>query len=249
MANAPPLVAYHDGDPFPTASTIKVLIMVTAFRAIDDGTLRRDAPIVISKADLVGGSERFGNARSGARYPLMTLIRAMIRQSDNTAANALISHFGFAAINATCGPAGMTATHLRRRFLDWAAMVRHNENVSTARDMGTLLYGIERGAREGIDTIAKAASCNEMIEIMLGQEDRDKIPAGLPRGTQVADKTGELTGVRSDVAIVEPYGDTPYILVVMTKELYDYAAAVAAIRRIAHDVNRAVDSRYSLSRR
>ena len=73
------------------------------------------------------------------------------------------------------------------------------------------------------------------------------IPAGLPPGTQVANKTGEITGVRSDVAIVEPFGDTPYILVVMTKELRDYAAGIAAIRRVAHDVNRAImlNSRYS----
>lgn len=247
MANDPPVVAYHDGEPFPTASTIKVLIMATAFRAIDDGTIRRTTPIAISKSDLVGGSEKFGYARPGSRYPLMTVIRAMIRQSDNTAANALISYFGFAAINATAEPASMTATHLRRHFLDWAAIVRHNENTSTARDMGTLLYEIERGAREGIDTIAKATSCREMIDIMLGQEDRDKIPAGLPARTQVANKTGELTGVRSDVAIVEPYGDTPYVLVVMTKEMYDYAAAIAAIRRVAHDVNRVINSAYALS--
>jgi beta-lactamase class A len=247
MANDPPVVEYHDGEPYPTASTIKVLIMATAFRAIDDGTIRRNTPIAISKADLVGGSERFGYAVPGTKYPLMTLIKAMIRQSDNTASNALISHFGFAAINATCEPAGMTATHLRRHFLDWAAIVRHNENTSTARDMGNLLYEIERGAREGIDTIAKAASCREMVGIMLGQEDREKIPAGLPPGTRVANKTGELTGVRSDVAIVEPYGDTPYILVVMTKEMYDYAAAIAAIRRVARDVNRVMNSTYALS--
>lgn len=247
MANDPPIVVYHGGEPYPTASTIKVLIMATAFRAIDDGAIQRTTPIAISKADLVGGSERFGYARPGSKYPLMTLIHAMIRQSDNTASNALISHFGFTAINSTCEPAGMTATHLRRHFLDWAAIVRHNENTSTARDMGTLLYEIERGAREGIDTIAKAASCREMVNIMLGQEDRDKIPAGLPAGTRVANKTGELTGVRSDVAIVEPYGDTPYVLVVMTKELYDYAAAIAAIRRVAHDVNRAINSSYALS--
>ena len=247
MADEPPVVAYHDGEPFPTASTIKVLIMATAFRALDEGTIARKTPVAIGARDMVGGSERFGSVRPGTKYPLMSLIDAMIRQSDNTAANALISHFGFAAINATSGPAGMTATKLRRHFLDWSAIVKHNENISTARDMGALLYEIERGSREGLDTIATASSCREMIAIMLGQEDRDKIPAGLPAGTQVANKTGELTGVRSDVAIVEPFGDTPYVLVVMTKELRDYAAGIAAIRRVAHDVNRTINSAYALS--
>ena len=247
MGDGPPIVAYHDGEPYPTASTIKVLIMATAFRAIDSGTILRTTPVRINAWDLVGGSERFESARPGSKFPLLTLIDAMIRQSDNTAANSLISHFGFPAINATAVAAGMTATRLRRHFLDWAAIVKHNENISTARDMGALLYEIERGSREGIDAIAKSSSCRKMIEIMLGQEDRDKIPAGLPPGTQVANKTGELTGVRSDVAIVEPFGDTPYVLVVMTKELRDYSAGIAAIRRIAHDVNRTITTSAAFS--
>ena len=242
MGNDPPVAAYHDGDPYPTASTIKVLIMATAFRAIDAEKITPSTPIPIHSYDMVGGSDVFEHPEPGTKFPLMTLINAMIRQSDNTASNALISHFGFAGINATCVPAGMTSTHLRRHFLDWAAIVAHNENISTARDMGALLYQIERGSREGLTTIASPESCRKMIEIMLGQEDRDKIPAGLPRGTKVANKTGEITGVRSDVAIVEPFGDTPYILVVMTKELKDYGAGVAAIRRVARDVNRTIIS-------
>ncbi|MGH7660835.1 MAG: serine hydrolase [Vulcanimicrobiaceae bacterium] len=247
MANEPPVVEYHAGEPYPTASTIKVLIMATAYRAIDDGTIAKNTLIPISASDLVGGSERFGYTRPGSKYPLMTVMDAMIQVSDNTASNALISHFGFETINATAGVAGMTATHLRRHFLDWAAIVRHNENVSTPRDLGTLLYEIERGAREGLDTIAKAESCREMIRIMLKDEDRDKIPAGLPQGTPVANKDGEITGVRSDAAIVDPFGDTPYVLVVMTKELRDYAAGISAIRRVAHDVNHLINSTYALS--
>ena len=220
MADGPPIVAYHDGDPFPTASTIKVLIMATAFRAIDAGTLRLQSAIQ-------GTS-------------LNTLLKLMIKHSDNDASNALIDHFGFPAINATAVAAGMTATRLRRHFLDWAAIVAHNENVSTARDMAALLFQIERGSREGLDTIAKAESCRAMISTMLGQEDREKIPRGLPAGTQIANKTGEITGVRSDVAIVQPFGDVPYVLAVLTKELRDYDAGVAAIQRVARDVNRAV---------
>ncbi len=247
MGNEPPIVSYHDGDPYPTASTIKVLIMATAFRWMDAGKIAPSSPVPISAGDMVGGSETYGYAIPGTTYPLMSLINAMIKQSDNTASNALISYFGFGAINATAVPAGMTSTRLRRHFLDWSAIVAHNENISTARDMAALLYEIERGSREGLDTIAKADSCRTMIQIMLGQEDRDKIPAGLPHGTQVANKTGEITGVRSDVAIVEPFGETPYILVVMTKELRDYSAGISAIRRVAHDVNRTISARYGLT--
>jgi beta-lactamase class A len=75
-----------------------------------------------------------------------------------------------------------------------------------------------------------------MIAIMLGQEDREKIPGALPSGVAVANKTGEITGTRNDVAIVQPYGDAPFILAIMTKGITDYDAALAAI----HDITRAV---------
>ncbi|MBV8353988.1 MAG: serine hydrolase, partial [Candidatus Eremiobacteraeota bacterium] len=240
MSDGPPILAYHDGNPFPTASVIKVVIMTTVFRFLDSKALEAQTPVLIHRADIVGGSDTFENATPGRKYPLMSLVQAMIRQSDNTASNALISFLGFDAINRTARHAGMTATALRRHFLDWTAIVRHNENVSTPRDMAQLLYEIERGSRESLTTVASPQSCRRMIEIMLGQEDRDKIPRGLPPHTQVANKTGEITGVRNDVAIVEPFGDTPYVIAVLTKELRDYDAGLAAIARVAHDVNRAV---------
>ena len=70
--------------------------------------------------------------------------------------------------------------------------------------MVRLLYVIESGAHEGVPTIASAAHCRTMVTIMLGQTDRAKIPAALPAGMPIANKTGELTGTRDDVAVVEP---------------------------------------------
>ena len=103
--------------------------------------------------------------------------------------------------------------------------------------MGSLLYQIERGALEGVPTVASPASCRKMIDIMLHQEDRDKIVRGLPRGVPVANKTGEIDGVRNDVAIVDPYGEAPYVLAVLTKDLNDFSNGVIAIRRIAKAVD------------
>jgi beta-lactamase class A len=106
--------------------------------------------------------------------------------------------------------------------------------------MGWLLYSIERGAREGIPTVAQPRSCRRMVDILLQQEDREKIAAGLPPGVPLANKTGEITGVRSDVGIVDPYGPSPYVLAVLTKDLTDYDLGVEAIRRIARAVNEAL---------
>ena len=71
---------------------------------------------------------------------------------------------------------------------------------------------------------------------MLRQTDRDAIPAALPPHVAVANKTGEIDGTRNDIAIVEPFGESPLILAVMTKDAYDYSASYAAIHAVTHAV-------------
>jgi beta-lactamase class A len=216
MAPGAPLVAYNANVSFPSASTIKVLIMLTAFR------LAESDPSVMSTV-IASGGER----------SVHELILPMIQVSDNTAANILITHFGFDAINATARHVGMHHTALRRHFLDTPAILRHHDNRTTPHDMAQLLFEIERGTREGIRTVASPASCRAMIQIMLGQTDRDKIPAGVPHGVAVANKTGELTGTRADVAIVDPFGMSPYVLAVYTKDLNDWSGGAYGIANIS----------------
>lgn len=229
-----PLAAYRAEEIFPTASIIKVLIMATAY-AVDEespGTLAHT--IVFDRsADLIGGSDYMSEQADGAKFTVRQLIRRMIQVSDNTAANTLIGYFGTDAINAVGVRAGLSATHLGRKFLDVGAVVHHHDNVTTPVDMARLLYVIERGAHEGIPTIASSAHCRTMVKIMLGQTDRDGIPAALPRGTAVANKTGEITGTRNDIAIVNPFGEAPLILAILTKDVTDYDAAYAAIHAVA----------------
>lgn len=236
LAGGPPLVAYNASERFPTASIIKVLIMTTAY-ALDEahpGVL--DDEIVFHRDDLIGGSDFLAGARNGQEFTVRQLIVPMITVSDNTAANLLIGHFGVATINEIGARAGMTRTHLARRFLDYTAIAHHNDNLSTPADMGRLLYLIEHGAREGIPTIVSSRHCVTMLDIMLRQTDRDAIPAALPPHVAVANKTGEIEGTRNDIAVVAPFGDSPFILAVMTKDAYDYGASYAAI----HAVTRAV---------
>ncbi|MDQ2663345.1 MAG: class A beta-lactamase-related serine hydrolase [Candidatus Eremiobacteraeota bacterium] len=222
MAPGPPLFAHNERVSFPSASTIKVVIMLAAFRAAEHDPSALHAPVRGSSSTVLG------------------LIYPMIRVSDNNAANLLISHLGFDAINRSARAAGMSRTHLRRHFLDYSAIVHHSDNRTTAADLGLLMFHIERGAREGLRTVASPAHCKTMIDILLGQTDREKIVAGLPRGIPVANKTGEIDGVRSDVAIVEPFGDSPYVLTVLTEHLTDYRRGVRGIARISHAVYRSL---------
>jgi beta-lactamase class A len=240
MDGSPPLISIRAGEPFAAASIIKLAIMVTAFRAFDAGTAAPDQHVTLRADDLIGGSELLANAHAGDTYRIGDLIRGMIQVSDNSASNALITHFGFAAIARTIARCGMTGTQLRRHFAGYVPPERVSLNVTTPRDIGTLLYAIERGAREGLDTVATSASCRQMIGVLLGQEDRTKIPAGLPPGTPCANKTGEITQVRNDGAIVDPFGDTPYVLVVLTRALDDTGAGNRGIAAIARRVDAAI---------
>ena len=225
--------AFNERMIFPTASTIKALIMVTAFVAQErhPGTMQR--VIVTHTSDVIGGSDFMSQQPDGARLTVHQLLVPMITVSDNTAANYLMSFFGMKAINAVGARLGMHHTRLARHFLDFAAIIDHNDNVSTPLDMARLLFAIEHGAREGERTIVSPAHCRAMIDIMLQQTDRDKIPAGLPPGIQVANKTGEIDGTRNDIAIVEPFGESPYILTIFSKWVTDYTPLYTAIHRYA----------------
>jgi beta-lactamase class A len=233
-------VTYNADERFPSASVIKVVILVSLFQAAELSPNIFDQAITLKLSDFVGGSEVLDGYNPGNTITIGKLARAMIEQSDNTASNVLISYLGMDRIAETIHHAGLTRTQLHRHFMDVNAIVHHSENLTTARDMGTLLYAIERGSREGVRTVASPASCRHMIDILLRQEDHDKIARGLPPGVPLANKTGEIDGVRNDIAIVDPYGDTPYILAVLTKNLDDFSLGNIAIRRIASAVHEAL---------
>lgn len=236
MAGGPPLYAYNADVSFPSASTIKMLIMLTAFKQAEHNPSAMRARIRFHSSDLIGGSDFMSGASSGESFTVHELIVPMIQVSDNTASNLLITHFGFDAINAVTRRAGLKHTHLLRHFLDTSAVLRHMDNRTTPADMAHLLYELERGTREGITTVASPVACRHMIDIMLGQTDRDTIPRLLPRSVAVANKTGELSRSRSDVAIVDPFGDSPFVLTVYTSGLDAPGQAYDGIARISRAI-------------
>ncbi len=234
-----PLIAYRADDDYPSASTIKLLIMVAAFRhkeRVEPDFFARK--VTLRSDQFTGGSDVVQNYDPGDRVPVSLLIWAMITVSDNTASNALIDVLGYDAVNQTAAAAGLTHTHLGRHFVGVSPTIHISRNRTSAADMGRLLYLIETGAHEGTDTIVSVEGCKKMVEILLKQEDRDKIPVGLPRGTPIAHKTGEIDGVRNDVGIVDPFGERPYVIAILTKDLGNLNDGLRAIHIAAREVNR-----------
>ena len=234
-----------DGDSsFHAASTMKVAVMIRLFRDIDDGRLRLDRPVAVTNrfasivdgkpvftADMTDDSDSSLYARVGTSVPLDTLLDLMIQRSSNLATNTLIDLVGARRVDSTAHALGAVHMRVRRGVEDSAAFARGLNNTVTARDLAILMQAIAQ------DRAASAASCRAMRDILLGQAFNTEIPAGLPPGTRVAHKTGQITGILHDAAIVYPTARGPYVLVVLTGGIADEHVAqhlIADISRILY---------------
>ena len=233
---------------FHAASTMKVPVLIEYFRAIDTGRIRRDEDLLLDTVfkSIVDGSPYALDAgvdsdssvfkRVGQRVPLRWLVERMIVRSSNLATNALIERLDAKRVDATARSLGATHTKVLRGVEDGKAFEQGLNNQLSARDLATLMEAIESGKA------ASAASCREMVDILVRQEFNDEIPAGLPPGTRVAHKTGWITGVTHDGAIVYPPGRKPYVLVVLTRGIRERPVAqklIADISRLVWDATTA----------
>jgi beta-lactamase class A len=227
---------------FHAASTMKVPVMIELFRAFDAGRLRPDQRIVLGNEfkSIVDGSPYSLNAgsdsdslvytRVGSEITILELIERMITRSSNLATNTVIELVGATNANATARALGARNIRVLRGVEDSKAFQAGLNNTTTARDLAVLMEALERG------TAASPASSRTMLDILRRQEFNAEIPAGLPQGTPVAHKTGFITGVLHDAAIVYPERRKPYVLVILTRGIPDRAVA----REVMVDVSRMV---------
>jgi len=227
---------------FHAASTMKVPVMIEYFRAVDAGRIKPGQDLLLGTTfkSIVDGSPYVLDAgvdsdssvftRVGERVPLRWLVERMIVRSSNLATNALIELLDAKQVDATAKSLGTVDMKVLRGVEDGKAFQQGLNNQTSARDLAVLLEAIESG---------KAASneaCREMIGILAKQEFNDEIPAGLPAGTRVAHKTGWITGVTHDAALVYPPGRKPYVLVVLTKGIGERPVA----QKLIADISRLV---------
>ncbi len=199
------------------------LLLVNQFASIVDGT-----PYELDAAE-DGDTTLYGSI--GQRVPIRDLARRMITRSSNLATNTLVAILGAEQINATATKLGVTRARVLRGVEDQKAFDRGMNNTMTARDLAALFAALERRQ------VAGESDTRDMLDILLAQEFNEKIPAGLPPGTRVAHKTGEITAVSHDGGIVYLPGRSPYVLVVLTRGVRDgksSAALIADISRIVY---------------
>ncbi len=230
------------------ASTMKLPLLVAAYRRHARGELDLDVPVVVhNDFRSVADGSPFGLDRAddqddetweriGSTAPLRWLVRHAIVKSGNLATNLAFEQVGAAEVAAVLDDAGCTPdTLLPRGIEDGVARAAGLDNLVTAHDLGLVMTGIANRS------LGPEQMCVEVEDVLALQEHRDKIPAGLPPGTYVANKTGWVDGVAHDVALVRPEAGEPFVLVVCTTMDVPEQAAndlIAQVARLTWDGRR-----------
>ncbi|HXI13380.1 MAG TPA: serine hydrolase [Thermoanaerobaculia bacterium] len=246
-------VAYHDSASgqsffrnerivFHAASTMKVPVMLGLMESVDRGALALDqgVPVKNDFVSILDGSRYSLDPKEdsdpslyesiGSTLPLEELMRRMIVRSSNLATNVLIDLIGAPRVMTLMKELGANDIKVLRGVEDDKAYHAGMNNVVTAYDLMLVLRRIaERGA------ISQKAS-DAMLRILEAQEFNSGIPAGVPAGIRVAHKTGSITKISHDAAIVYPSDASHYVLVILTRGMADGDKAHHLIAEISRAI-------------
>ncbi len=225
--------------PMHAASTMKTPVMIEVFKQAQAGTFSLSDSIVIKNEfkSIVDGSRfslKFDDDSDdlvykhiGKKMNLYDLVFQMITVSSNFATNILIDLVSAKNIMKTMESIGARHIKVLRGVEDLKAYEHGLNNTTDAYDMLLILKAI------ALKKVISAEACDQMINILLNQKFKNKIPARLPATVKVAHKTGSIAGIEHDAAIVYLTPDHPYLLVVLTMGIESPKQAQEAIARIS----------------
>lgn len=186
---------FRDDVVFPTASTIKIAVLLAIASRVRAGELSWRQRVRVSDGPKAGGSGVLGLFRDCADISLRDLASLMIAVSDNDATNICIDLAGMAYVNDLVRGLGLRETRLRRLMMDLEAPKRGDENVSTPGELVSLLAKVYR--RDGI--AAEVAS--DVLELLeLPKE--GPFTLALPATVRRANKPGGMGHVSVDAGII-----------------------------------------------
>lgn len=158
---------------------------------------------------------------------------SMITVSDNDAANTLVSYLGggdgtagMNVVNQYCSANGYSSTHMGRLLLQ---SNEFDDNYTSVTDCGNFLRRVYEGNKEGESAAAAEFS------LLAAQTRRNKIPAQMPEGVSVANKTGELADVENDAGIIYNVRND-LIVVFMSENVTEAGSAQTTIASLSRQV-------------
>jgi len=219
--------ALRADDPVPTASTIKLPIMVELFAEAEEGKLDWNQKLELIDQDKVSGTGVLTELSGGDLLSIRDLMHLMIVVSDNTATNLILDRIGGNAVNQRMAELGLTQTAVMRKIMQTkpesfteegktSGNDRWGTGRSCPRDMVVILERLYRG-----QLVSKAAS-EEMINVLKRQRDLQGVGRDM-KDTVVASKSGALDHLRSEAAIVySPHGPVAMAITVNNIPVVDY---------------------------
>ncbi len=224
----------HEDEVFAQASSIKIAVLANLYLQAQQGKLKLTDLYTVQSSDLVPDSDIMNGLTPGVTHiTLRDLATMMVAVSDNSATNVLIDRVGMQNVNAMLDSLGITRTRLRRRMMDLEAAKRGRENISTPREMMTLLDAIYH------EKMLNKESTADFFKVLSTNKD-SWIPRDLPADLKVANKPGALEAVRNDSGIVFVEG-RPYVICVMTAFLRNERDGENAIREVSLETWRMFD--------
>jgi beta-lactamase class A len=218
---------------FPTASTIKIAVLAEFCRQVQQGKLKFTDLYTLDPSDLVGGSGITSALTPGVtRLTLRDVAALMVSVSDNSAANVLIDRVGMDNVDRLLDSLGLVHTRLRRKMMDIKAAAEGRENVASPREMMLLLEALYQ------DRVLNKQLTDDYFNL-LSVHKESYIPRELPEDLRVANKSGELEGVRNDCGVV--FSARPYAICVMSTYLRHERDGGDAIARISGETYRMFD--------
>ena len=212
---------YQADEPRPTASLIKLPVMIEAYRQAEEEGLDLQRKITIRQEDFVPGSGILTSLFSpGTTISLRDAIHLMIAKSDNTATNLVLNQIGIASTAQTMEKLGFKETKIHSLVFkrETSKFPERSERFglgsTTAAEMLELLERLQRGE------LVSAAATQEIKTHLLACDDRTKLAARLPNAVKLAHKTGAISNVRCDAGLLETkYGTV--VLIVLTSDNED----------------------------
>lgn len=233
--------SYNADHYFHAASTMKLAVLLGVFRQVDRGEVTLDAPVHVRNRftsivnqepfmlDLGRDADPDVYGHLGKTLTVRELAYWMITKSSNLATNLLVDVVGIRTIQSALDELEIDGLKILRGVEDSAAFDAGLNNEVTANGLLKLLRLIAEG---------KAYSkrvCDEMLDIMLEQQYRSGIPAGLPKAARVAHKTGNISTVHHDAGIVYLDDRKPYVLVILTQFAAEQGRGTA-VAEVSRDI-------------
>jgi len=206
------IFSINQSEAFPTASIIKIPLLMEYYRKVEAGELDPKEEIKLPEDYICGGSGVLQHLTPGVT--LLTLedyATLMIVLSDNVATNIMFDRVGNKDVNKLLVELDLPDTLLRRKMQSFRDIKSENENITTPEEMTQLLSILHKG-----ESVSEFVSKNTLEKLKLGKE--GVIKDSIPEGVELADKSGWMGGVLCNTGIVYHPGNT-YAVTIMFKHI------------------------------